>query len=60
MMSYETIVSIMNRLVENGVSFKKAYYGIFGDNVEAFICVRLYNTGNANEKLQSMLLKHAN
>ena len=58
MMSYETIVSILNRLLDNGVSFKKAYYGVFGDYPEAFICNRLYNTGAFNKKLGKALLKY--
>ena len=57
-MDFLTLVRILNRLLDNGVSFKKAYYGVFGDNPEAFICNKLYNTGAFNRKLGKALLRY--
>lgn len=57
MMSFEIMVSIMNRLVDQGVSLKKAYYAVFGDNMEKHIIVKLYKQNNTSKKLEKLLYR---
>jgi len=47
-MTFENAVSILNRLLENKISLKKAYYIVYGDNMERHILENLQiqaNTG---------------
>ena len=36
-----TCIRILNRLVESGVSLNKAYWGVFGDNMEVCILAKI-------------------
>jgi hypothetical protein len=51
----ENLVGIMNRLVESKISFKTAYYSVFGDNVEETICVAMLETGRCSEILKKRI-----
>mgnify|MGYP006908405652 CR=1 FL=1 len=56
-MGLTAYVSILNRLVEQGVSLKKAYYACFGDNMEKHIIVQLYQESNTSRKLEKLLFR---
>lgn len=48
-------VFILNRFVEENVSLRIAYYGVFGDNVCKKICYDLFVNDNCSEKLIKLL-----
>lgn len=56
-MSLAAYVSILNRLVEGGMSLKKAYFACFGDNMERHIIVQLYQESNTSRKLEKLLFR---
>lgn len=56
-MNLTAYVSILNRLVDGGMSLKKAYYACFGDNMEKQIIVQLYKDSNTSRKLEKLLFR---
>lgn len=56
-MTLAAYVSILNRLVEGGMSLKKAYFACFGDNMERHMIVQLYQESGTSRKLERLLFR---
>ena len=51
-------ISILNRLLDSGISFKKAYYGVFGDVPDSNMCELILSYHNCGDKLTRSLKKN--
>ena len=56
-MTLTAYVSILNRLVDGGMSLKKAYFACFGDNMEKHMIVQLYQESGTSRKLEKLLFR---